>query len=533
MAAGQDFCAMVPAGNAAWSTELGLPPQPSLSSGGLERINTPLLHPASLRERGIAESQRGDELFVSGRVLEALDKFIEALTLAPDHPHAHYMLGLCNWKASRLHLVEHHLQQAARLDPNHLNAHQLLVDWYMQHKNLAGAMHHSARALALAPADPQILINRACVLDLAGQPLAAWELVRSLVEQNCPSARLGELYVNLADSVGHEREALVFIEGLLATDTPAAPERRALHFGAARLLDRMARYDEAFAHAGAAHRVIPRPYDRRRVEMDVQRSIAYSTPQKLHDLPRASHHNRRPVFIVGMPRSGTSLLEQILASHPQVHGGGELPTLGPIAADAIAMDRECNGRFPECLDSISQRMCDRMASNYLSQLDALNSSATYVTDKMPLNFIFMGLISMLFPECHVIHCVRDPMDTCLSCYMTGFTAGFEFASDLTDLGHFYSGYSRYMEHWRVGLNFPMLTVRYEDVVQDLMGQVRRLLEFLDLPWDARCLNFHQSRRTVMTASRYQVRRPLYTSSVGRWKHYERHLAPLKTAVGEQ
>jgi hypothetical protein len=142
----------------------------------------------------------------------------------------------------------------------------------------------------------------------------------------------------------------------------------------------------------------------------------------------------------------------------------------------------------------------------------------------------MGLISILFPESHVIHCTRDPLDTCLSCYLTSFSTGNEFAHDLRHLGRFYRSYRRFMEHWQKSLNFPMLTVRYEDVVSDLEGEVRRMLEFLDLPWEGSCLRFHQTPRSVATASREQVRRPLYASSVGRWRKYEKHLGPLKVAL---
>ena len=509
--------------------EVVLPPPSAMTLDDLERVQTPLSDPAYLRAQGIEEADQGDELFRKSRLQEALQRYIEAVRLAPDQPRHHFMLGLCAWQASRPELVERHLKDALRLQPNHPLPHHVLADWYLERQDIRAALHHSAKALELAPSDPQMIISRACIHEAAGQLPEAWQLVRGLIEQGHESTKLAELYARMAPALGHQREALALLERLLRAELLPL-ERRVFHFAAARLLDGMGRYDDAFAHARMGHESTPQPHDPRQMDDWFARSIAYHTPEKLYDLPRASHHNRRPVFIVGMPRSGTSLIEQILASHPQVHGGGELRALSGMAVAATGRDPECNGCFPECLDSISQRMADRMAADYLREIDAIDSSATYVTDKMPLNFLYMGLISILFAESHVIHCIRDPMDTCLSCYMTSFSTGNEFANDLGHLGLFYRSYQRFMHHWNATLNFPMLTVRYEDVVSDLEGETRRVLEFLDLPWDDVCLRFHQTPRLVATASRDQVRRPLYASSVGRWRHYEKHLAPLKAAL---
>jgi hypothetical protein len=149
---------------------------------------------------------------------------------------------------------------------------------------------------------------------------------------------------------------------------------------------------------------------------------------------------------------------------------------------------------------------------------------------MPTNFLFLGLIEVLFPECHVVHCTRNPLDTCLSCFMTYFANGHEFSHDLSHLGTYYRDYCRLMAHWRGVLGVRMTEVKYEEVVADLEGQARRLLEFLGLPWDDRCLRFHQTARAVPTASSAQVRRPLYTTSLDRWKHYEKHLGDLIDAL---
>lgn len=477
-------------------------------------------------------AQSGDALYSQDRLVEALERYIEAARLAPQQPRNHFMLALCAWQTSRLELVEAHLKDAVRLQPDQPIAHHVLADWYLSTGDATGALFHSAKAVALAPTESHVVISRACILQAAGQDGSAWELVCNLVRENFPSARLAALYSRMAPAMGHEHQAWAMLERLLNSPQVARIEHRLLHFAAANLLERIGRYDEAFANARMAQEICPRPYDRRQMSDWVDRRIAYHTPRKLHDLPRASHRSRRPVFIIGMPRSGTSLVEQILASHPQVHGAGELRALSRIALEAAKRDPESQASFPECLDSISLRAADRMANDYLKEIASLNGIATYVTDKMPMNFLYLGMIATLFPDAHVIQCTRDPLDTCLSCYMTDFSIGHEFAQGLTDLGCFYRDYRRLIRHWTQVLNFPMLEVKYEDVVADLEGQTRRMLEFLDLPWDSRCLNFHQTSRPVLTASRDQIRRPLYKTSVGRWKHYREHLRELEAALGE-
>jgi sulfotransferase family protein len=239
-----------------------------------------------------------------------------------------------------------------------------------------------------------------------------------------------------------------------------------------------------------------------------------------------------PLFIVGMPRSGTSLVEQILASHPQVHGGGELDVMFKAATAAMQkLSRQGWAEFPQYFNRLSLGTADELADIYLQPLIALNPAAQRITDKMPLNFLHVGLIALLFPQSRVIHCRRDPMDTCLSCFMTDFAAGNEFSYDLTALGHFHRQQERLMAHWKSVLDLPIFDVNYEQLVSDPQPQTRRLLEFAGLSWNDKCLRFHENDRFVNTASNEQVRRPMYKSSVQRWKNYEKHLIPLQAALG--
>ena len=234
--------------------------------------------------------------------------------------------------------------------------------------------------------------------------------------------------------------------------------------------------------------------------------------------------DRTPIFIVGMPRSGTSLVEQILASHPQVYGGGEL---GDLIRIIMHQRQELSTDFISFLDADD---CMRMASQYLAALRQLSATAKYITNKSPLNFQLIGMIRLLFPDARVIHCQRDPMDTCLAIYKQNFTVTHKFAFDLVELGQYYRAYSELMDHWRQVLPGFIYENSYEDLVADQQTGTRSLLEFCGLDWDDACMTFYETQRAVSTASLVQVRRPIYQTSVAKWRKYERHLEPLQMAL---
>jgi hypothetical protein len=208
-----------------------------------------------------------------------------------------------------------------------------------------------------------------------------------------------------------------------------------------------------------------------------------------------------------------------------------LEALRLIAKGSSGSDWSEGAAYPECLDGLSLARANKLASKYLGEIELLDAKATYVTDKQPLNFLILDLVEILFPGCHVIHCVRSPLDTCVSNFMTNFEISNEFKFDLGHLGQYHRDYRRLMEHWKKVLTLPLMEVRYEDLVLDTEGQVRRMLEFLGLPWDDRCLKYYENRRGVRTASEDQVRRPIYTSSIGKWKLYEKYLGELIAALG--
>ncbi len=229
----------------------------------------------------------------------------------------------------------------------------------------------------------------------------------------------------------------------------------------------------------------------------------------------------RPVFVVGMPRSGTTLVEQILASHPRVFGAGELR----LARNTFAALPEV-ARHPgpphECLDRLDKEAFDFLARQHLGWLADRNATADRVVDKMPENTLYLGLLAALFPRARFIYCRRDLRDAAVSCWLTNF-GQVRWACDQQHIASRANEHVRVMEHWRQVLPVPVLEVEYESVIADLEGSSRKLIDWCGLEWDGGCLDFHKTRRPVQTASAAQVRRPIYSSSVGRWKNYEPYL----------
>lgn len=465
----------------------------------------------------------GDQLYFQQNYEPALGLFLEALRLGPQSTTIHYKVASAAWKAGQPRLVELHLLEAVRIDPRHAWAHEGLGLWYLNRDRLEPALRHSAAALELEPRNVHFIVSRAFVLAADRKPEEAWQLLAPVLADPLAGDRAATLYARIAPDIGHEQQAAAWATSRINDGAGDRSDRRHLHFAAANLLDKMGRYDEAFEQAALAQQMASgrRSLDVRTVEMAAK--IDRCTAARIRSWPRATHASARPVFIVGMPRSGTSLIEQVLASHPDVFGAGELDYLPRLAND-LHIERPTP---KESFEPLSTAEADAVAGQYLLALEALNPTAKCVTDKQSTNFMYLDLVQVLFPDSHIIHCLRDPVDTCLSCFMTDMDAGEEFPfGDLRQLGVFYRQYRWLMDHWKQVLNVRMIEVRYEELVTDLEGHTRRLLEFLGLPWDRQCLEFYKNTRPVLTASREQVRRPIYASSVGRAAHYRKHLSEL-------
>ncbi len=332
-----------------------------------------------------------------------------------------------------------------------------------------------------------------------------------------------------------EGDALEIAIGNARDCVRVAPDSDAALVGYAlgKALARLGRHDEAFAAwaaANAARRRTADPFDRKEFDARIDRLIEIFS-QAFFDARRGwGVPSARPVFIIGLPRSGTTLTEQILAGHEHVHGAGELDVLTDMATGTSDRLGRADPPWPETALELKSDHIAAIATDHLDRLNAFSPrEAMRVIDKQPLNFWHLGLVALAFPNAQIIHCTRDIRDCGLSIFAEDFTSAQRWATDLDDIVHYWRGYRRLMQHWAAVSGLRMIDIRYEDLVTDLEDQAKRLLDFLTLPWDPSVLRFHEQDRAVQTPSRWQVRKPLYSSSHGRWRAYERHLAPLTVA----
>jgi tetratricopeptide (TPR) repeat protein len=466
------------------------------------------------------------------RLDDAEKSYRAALELDPRLAEAHANLGNCLRRLGHLQQAEAHFVRAIELRPDFSVAHYNLGVLLQEREENDRAIDRYRQALVHRPDYLEALNNLGSCLRNQGfvdEAKAAFERVLQLqplqIEAHCNLAqfktyRADDPHVGQLLSQQHRVSSL------------PADGRARYWFTVGKMLEDAGRHDESFgAYAEgnrtkkavthwdeAAHRAL----QRRIVDTFTRDRLA------AHAVPPAAD-GPTPVFIVGMPRSGTSLLEQVLATLPTVHGAGELTWL----PETLQVDDvQGPAGFPQGLAGCSTDEYLQLGRRYVERIRALAPDATHVVDKLPDNFQHLGLIHLMFPGARIIHSMRDPMDSCFSCFSRLFIGdNLAYTYDLEATGRYWVGYHELMRHWHAALPAGrILDVSYETMVSDFENQARRLVEYLGLPWDARCLGFHENRRIVRTASVAQVRKPIYRTSVARWKHYERHLGALLAIV---
>lgn len=424
---------------------------------------------------------------------EALSR--RAIAARPDTGGAHHMLGLALFEQRR------HDEAKASLET----------------------------AVALAPRQPEFHHNLGIVLSVRGQVQRAEGHLREAIRLKPDYA---EAFYNMSSIVKlrHPDPLTDQIEALVARGGWPDTDKVFLHFAAGKLYDDLRETDRAFAHYQRGNAAKGVHYDPAATEALVRDLRQVFTPDVLSERnAQALTCGGRAVFIVGMPRSGTSLAEQILSCHSALHGAGEL---GDIAAIAQTLQRHAarDVPYPASAAHVGEDVFRGLGRHYLKRLSAIGGTAPRVVNKMPLDFWHLGLICCLFRHPVILHCRRDPMDTCLSCYFQNFKPGHDFSFSLEGLGHYYRMYHTIMDFWKTVLPVPIIDVSYEAVVADTEAAARRILSEMDLSWEPACATPHLSDRAVQTASWWQVRQPVYRSSTKRWEKYETHLAPLRAAL---
>ncbi len=457
----------------------------------------------------------------------------QAVDIEPDNVQSLTYLALVRLDQKQVTIAEDLARRALSLAPDDARAVNAMGLARFERQDSAAALALFQRAVALAPDLADAHNNLGNVRKEEGRLDEARQAYERAIELD-PGETAYDL--NLSDAKTYapgDSHLAVMRARMDAASGLSQTGRMRLNFALAKAYEDLGRHDEAFACLSDGSRLKRQTigydeaatlglFDRIRATFDA-RLIDRKSPVR----------SALPVFIVGMPRSGTTLVEQILASHPAVFGGGELNDFDRLINRLPGAVGESRFRYPEDVSFLSAGDLESLGKAYVAGQRARAGRAERATDKMPANFLFLGLIHMALPNARIIHVMRDPRDTCLSCYSKLFSMEQAFSYDLEELGRYYRKYAELMAHWRTVLPAGvMLDIRYEDVVGDLEGSARALVAHCGLAWDSACLRFHETARPIRTASASQVHKPIYQSARGRWRRYERHLAPLSAALGD-
>lgn len=499
---------------------------------------------------------------------EAETGYRRILSMNPRHAEATHLLGLIAIGAGMIADGIDLLEKAVALEPKNL---RILLDLARAHREI-GHMEETAKVLRraekIAPNEPLVIAQLADVLKLTGDYEEALEIAdRGLVlnpriaqffatkattleklkrydeaiavcreafkladdAQAEPPMMITMVFAQIAPRVGLSDEAVERVNRGLEQPNVHPQERMTALFALANIEAERDNHEKAFDLYQQANSAIEKRWKADMHSQVVDSLIGMYSPERCKQMKRSHNAAETPVFIVGMPRSGTTLVEQILGAHPEVEPFGELLDIWD-AARRLSRMTGAQYMTPQFMDALTTKQLDEVAQRYIARHRSQARGAKRVTDKLPTNFLNLGFIAQALPGARIIHCVRDPMDTCWSNFTMHYTSDLPFARDLSDLGQYYRDYQRLMEHFKSALDLPILDVRYEELVDDIEGQSKRMLDFLELDWDESVLRYYESDRRILTASSEQANKPIYTSSIGRYKPYESMLGDLKAAL---
>ena len=495
-----------------------------------------------------------------GNLLQELDEwqgaiacYRAALAHDPRYTSAYFNLGRALLHVNDLVRAEHALRQAAALAPNDAQVRSRLARALVELGRQDEAMEQTRRSLELEPDSAEIHNDAGVVHSTIGDFDAAREHYRTALAFDSGFAKAA---LNLAKSKRFTAKHDEDEDRIRAAAEHGATDQstqRDLNLALGKIHDDRGEWDAAFAHYERANRpftdAATKQVDDSLALMDRMRAVFNA--DWFGTRPPATEADPTPVFIVGMPRSGTTLVEQCLAAHPAVHGAGELSAILRLSTEAAAragaeadplhsgvMSVNAASRpgaepsYPECVRVLSAPQVAALGERYLDHLRTLAPGAARVTDKLPGNFLHLGFIATILPRAKIIHCRRNPLDNAISLYFTDFMVGHEYSNDLRAIGRQIRGMRALMAHWEAMLGSRLLTVDYEAFVADPEPSTRAMVAHVGLEWDDACLSPHQVARTVRTASAWQVRQPVYRRSAGRAQRYERFLGPLREALGE-
>jgi tetratricopeptide (TPR) repeat protein len=473
-----------------------------------------------------AQNSLGVALQALKQPARAIEHHRKALALSPDYPEAHLSLGFALQSLNRTDEAILHYQRALAIRPDYAEAHHNLATALQIRDRPMEAIRHYQKALAVRPDLAEVHHDLGIALQTVGRIEEASRSFEKAIALAPRNARFYRSLVGCKPIVADD-PCVAAMEALAEEMATLSEEAQMeLHFALGTAFAELGQPERSFPHLLKGNALKRRQivYDEAAVLRHFERTRTAYTPEIMRDKQAVGDPSTVPVFVVGMPRSGSTLIEQILASHPKIFGAGELSDFEQTAANF--------GIDPETICLLTRDDLCRIGASYVSSVKARAPAATRIVDKMPGNFRLAGLIHLALPNARIIHTIRDPIDTCLSCFSKLFSGDQPYTYDLAELGRYYRAYQVLMDHWRSVLpEGVMLEVQYEAVVADIEREARRLIGHCGLEWDDACLSFYETKRVVRTASAAQARRPIYNSSVGRWHRYGDMIRPLREILG--
>jgi hypothetical protein len=468
-----------------------------------------------------------------GKMIEAITAYQTVLAHYPGLPDCWYSLAMLQRKARQFNAALASYQRALdqgvrRPEEVHLNRGVIYADHLGQQE---AAERELKCALALNPAYFPALMNLANLHEDLGRRPEAIALYERILALDARCFEALARYANLTRFTDIGDPVIERLRGALGDPDASSAERASIGFALGRAFDACGHYEAAFDTYARANRdsrdsapAGTGRYDRALEERFIEQLIAAFRPPVVSDAHFSSGMTPRPIFICGMFRSGSTLVEQLLAGHPRVAGGGEIDFLPFVAQQLLTP-------FPESLAATSPARLKEIAASYVRSMREMHAEAQFVTDKRPDNFIYLGLIKRLFPDARIVHTTREPLDTCLSIFFLHLDHRMSYALDLLDIAHHYRQYRRLMAHWKSLYGADILDLSYDDLVREPKPAMVKLLDFLGLEWNDNCLSVPPTGRTIKTASVWQAREPIYQGSSGRSQHYLRQLEALRVEIG--
>jgi len=451
---------------------------------------------------------------------EAINFYEKALNLNPNYFAAYINLGNVYKDINKYGEAIQYYQKALSINPDYAETHNNLGVVYQVINRIDDAIACYEKAINLNAEYADAYNNLGIIYQDTGRKNDAIDLYKKALDINPENAEANH---HLA-IVEPDKEKIKIIETLLETREYADKERMHLYYALGTLCNKFDYFDDAFKHFSIANSIKRKSihYDSENHSTYIDSLIKVFSNDYFDKKVSLENSTEQPVFIVGMPRSGTTLVEQIVSSHPKVFGAGELTELRYIEAELNEYSH-----YPKCILEIDSLTINKHSARYITKTRSYSETALRITDKMPSNFLRIGLIKTLFPNAYIIHCKRNPFDTCSSIYTTYFAEGNQHTYDLEELAKYYLDYEKLMVHWKEVFGSQILDVQYEELVRNQEVISKQLIEYLGLEWDNQCITFYKNERTVKTASNLQVRKPIYSNSINRWEKYEKQLEPLR------